>query len=105
MRLIYLKAPQVVVWLGEEADARHALDICRQWKGEGMARRNLKSDDVAVGPMVQDDETYATSKEDLDTYDALLSRPWWSQTWILQEVIHSNTVRAHIGHLQLTWTT
>jgi len=35
MRSIYLKAWQVIVWLGEEADAGRALGICRQWKDEG----------------------------------------------------------------------
>jgi hypothetical protein len=40
-------------------------------------------------------------KGDYEACEALFSRPWWSRSWILQEVAQNNPVRVMISPLQL----
>jgi len=37
--------------------------------------------------------------DELAACDEFFKRPWWSRTWILQEVIHGRAVSVHIGDL------
>ncbi|KAH6723599.1 hypothetical protein BKA61DRAFT_727461 [Leptodontidium sp. MPI-SDFR-AT-0119] len=82
MRSIYLGARQVVVWLGEEDDAKIALDYFQT----PYNKRNE-----------------ALSRTVFNACQALfLQRPWWSRTWILQEVLHHNPVLVHLGNIILS---
>ena len=89
MRGVYTGAEQVVVWLGEEHEPQTqqilpiSLACCRSFK---VRQRNSMS---AAGEQ-------EVSKS---CYDLFVSRPWWTRTWILQEVIHDRPVIACVGFL------
>lgn len=79
MRGIYTGTEQVLVWLGEEEDARIVLEFS------------------------DNDESYSNASPDVwDSASNLFSRPWWKRTWILQEVMHSRPVIVHIGAITIT---
>ena len=76
MRLIYKKASQVLVWLGEASeDSDLAMDL--------VAR---------IGTAEKDGESYLDYADDLPdnntrraALNALFRRPWWTRIWVLQE--------------------
>ena len=91
MHAIYKGAKRVVVWLGEEKDAKIALDYCD----------TIVRDQYGNIPLnVTNDESMRRACYSLfiDTKE----RPWWSRTWILQEVIHSREVMVYLGRIQMS---
>ncbi|KAH8672720.1 heterokaryon incompatibility protein-domain-containing protein [Tricladium varicosporioides] len=77
MRRVYLKARQVVVWLGEEEDSAEALRYCKYLEEDtGESPGDLGAQMLKIG-----------------ICQKLFARPWFSRTWILQEVIHDRPVQ------------
>lgn len=86
MRHIYVNAKQVLVWLGEEGDAKIALDFIQC----------LDEDDSNPGYFSDN------SQEKWDAcYKLFYQRPWWTRTWILQEVLHDTPVLVYIGTITI----
>jgi hypothetical protein len=86
MREIYTRAMRVIVWLGEEKDAKVGLDYC----------------DTLVRNKRGELPFYAKDKDKRKACDDLFSRPWWSRSWILQEVLHSGDDNVYIGRIRIT---
>jgi hypothetical protein len=68
MRDIYVAAEKVVVWLGEEGDAKVALDPCDTIN---------ENKEKQIYPDYSDTEFEAC-------YKLFYGRPWWRRTWILR---------------------
>jgi hypothetical protein len=83
MRGIYLSARRVVVWLGEEGNAKVAMAFCSK----------MQREDFRV--TWNEEPAYEACRE-------LFSRPWWTRMWILQEVLHHKPVEVYIGSLSIT---
>ncbi|KAF4629987.1 hypothetical protein G7Y89_g8156 [Cudoniella acicularis] len=81
MRRIYLKASRVVVWLGEEGESAEALDYCENI---------LQKTEESIGDL-------SSQILKIGACQKLFTRPWFSRTWILQEVLHHRPVDVHIG--------
>jgi hypothetical protein len=104
MRDIYMGAKRVLVWLGLEEDAKVALEFCEELQkirrmevsevyGEtGLVESEHAYDPWAVSSRYDEDELKWKACEALFT-----RRPWWSRTWIIQEVLHGVRVDFHIG--------
>ncbi|KAH6680778.1 heterokaryon incompatibility protein-domain-containing protein, partial [Halenospora varia] len=86
MRRVYLKARQVVVWLGEEEDSAEALKYCKNLvEKTGESLGDLSSQTLKIR-----------------ICQKLFARPWFSRTWILQEVLHDRPVQVLIGRTTLS---
>ncbi|PQE09516.1 Heterokaryon incompatibility protein [Rutstroemia sp. NJR-2017a BBW] len=77
-------AKRVVVWLGEVKNAKIAINFCERLLKEPPEFALLPGYDL----------------EWEACYELLVEMPWWSRAWIIQEVIHKNTVIVHIGNLE-----
>jgi hypothetical protein len=90
MRQIYVSAVQVNVWLGEEGDAKNAMEFCK------TLRRA-----IAYGQL----ESYDWDDELGNAWGACWSlfyeRPWWTRMWVVQEVLHPGDVVVYLGQLQV----
>ncbi|TVY37179.1 Heterokaryon incompatibility protein 6,OR allele [Lachnellula occidentalis] len=91
MRRIYLGAEKVIVWLGEEENAGIALKFCSLIQNGVSISRFQKE----VG------KNGLTIEEVWSSCNSLFGRPWWTRTWVLQEVIHSRPATVYIGNIQL----
>lgn len=87
MRDIYLATTQVIVWLGELQHAEITLDFLSRLPTD--ANGNID---------------YVYDKKDAPQWDAcsdlFYKTPWWSRSWILQEVLHNRDVIVYIGKIQ-----
>ncbi len=83
MRGVYTSAERVVVWLGEEHDTQpqEALSLFKE----------LDSGSKHIGIV----------ENALKSWHDIFSRPWWTRTRILQEVLHDRPVMAYIGQTQI----
>lgn len=91
MRRIYLGAENVVVWLGEEESAAIALRFC-----------SMIQNGISMSKLGDEIESQGLTFDLVWAYCSLLfTRPWFSRTWILQEIIHSRPATVHIGTIQI----
>ena len=109
---IFRKADRVLIWLGEAADGSDKLmenpghDFLPQYR-KGF-RRSIDSwiYESALGRMFfrrltgSAEEQYKTS---LDLWAASGRRPYWTRTWIIQEVMLAKDVLVHCGNYRVTW--
>jgi len=91
MRWIYLGAEKVVVWLGEEENAGMALKFCSMIQNGSSVTRFQK----------EVERNGLTIEEVWSSCNSLFGRPWWTRTWVLQEVIHTRPTTVYIGNIQL----
>ncbi len=87
MRQIYLASQNVVLWLGEEGSSAIALDFLEQ---------------LPLRPNKEDWEVdYTFSHNDIPKWEAcdqlFRKRPYWTRSWILQEILHHRDVIVYIG--------
>ena len=86
MREIYTHARRVLVWLGEEGQARKALQF---WED---IKRATAASEVHLHFEGHEAEWEACT-------DLFVNRSWWSRMWILQEVINDRDVHVYIGQM------
>jgi len=122
MRLIYEKAEQVLVWLGEEKDNSNlamqsmrtiaediGLDIldtdnpAMEWmpKPDG---RSLEAQASQPGPSMLVKEMVDADPEIFSAVLSLLIREWWQRAWVLQETAVARKVLVICGDAALSWT-
>lgn len=125
MRDIYLRAEKIVVWLGDNGkDARVALEFCRELKEyprfSGKGRMDIAEKVVkGTDPSLEENPSSSTERQILEKIrqnsllepeyhstswaacKELLSSPWFSRSWVIQEILHANQAVAVIGDLQL----
>lgn len=106
MKEIYSRASNVIVWLGEASkDSSDAVSLIKSittndtlkeayYKREGLTVTEAEIESFGL-PAPWDKEWLALDK--------LLSRPWFSRVWIIQEVIMSSMATFLIGGEQLAW--
>ncbi len=120
MREIYEKAKQVCVWLGEMRDADHTVlsNVLRAEKPGHVGRSDLSFSlsprnglwtGIWAGRFKKKSRLIshlsATSLHDLFLTDELrygevrelLSRPWWTRAWIIQEVVVAKKLEFFCG--------
>ncbi|EON67477.1 hypothetical protein W97_06731 [Coniosporium apollinis CBS 100218] len=120
MRQIYASSTGVVVWLGEaDAVSDRAMNFMRKlaMKYAEERRSNFKGIEKLKGTstpqislyltglkrgLVEEDRSYETWKSYQAT-DALLRRPWFRRTWIVQEVAVAPSVSVICGNQSLEW--
>jgi hypothetical protein len=106
MRDIYMGANKVLVWLGPEEDAKVALDFCEELQyirrmevNEVFGKTHSLNhghiyDPWAIWSRYEKDELKWKACKALFT-----GRPWWSRTWIVQEVLHGGRVDFQMGKI------
>jgi hypothetical protein len=94
MGKIYAGSEQVIVWLGEEDDARQAF----QSLTELIAQAKKMS--FEVFRIIWEGADFTATKL---ACDALFARSWWTRMWTLQEVIHDRPVTAYAGSSQINF--
>jgi hypothetical protein len=94
MGSIYASAQQVIVWLGEEEDARHAYQSLDEFiaQSEKIPREASR--------IIWNSADFAAAKI---AWESLFARPWWTRMWTLQEVIHDRPVTAYAGSFQINF--
>ncbi|MCJ1252949.1 hypothetical protein MMC24_000755 [Lignoscripta atroalba] len=93
MKSIYQSASRVLVWLGE---ARENSDLAMD-----LVPRigNVELDEIQME--IQDRET----EKGWDALLQLFRRPWWSRSWVLQEVVAARSdPLVGCGHKWLSWS-
>jgi Heterokaryon incompatibility protein (HET) len=90
MHMIYSKARQVMIWLGEAADGS---DLAMKYiRGDGSLRAK-----VLTG--FQPDLTI----EERNALAALIGRPYWTRLWIVQEILHARGIVVLCGRKSVGW--
>ena len=87
MRTIYPKARTVRIWLGAMTGEHANLSAFLDKASNGEAALDLLSEDDG-------------SKQGLL---CILSAPWWSRLWVIQEARLANAIVLHAGDLSITW--
>ena len=119
MRDIYRGAELVVVWIGEEsATSTRAIDFIRLMGNEnpdpsvGAEKKTCyPRAHIQYGwPILFPNYWYWSyagwsSNEDWETLDELVARPWWSRTWVVQEVWSARKVILQCGAAIIRWRT
>ncbi|KAF1917286.1 heterokaryon incompatibility protein-domain-containing protein [Ampelomyces quisqualis] len=84
---IYHSAQRVVVWLGDaDEDTCKEFDFAQTMLSDGMPMKpGLTADHVG------------------EIFVKLLSRPWFTRTWVVQEVALAKEASLHYGRIVLTW--
>ncbi|KAK4539277.1 hypothetical protein LTR36_000831 [Oleoguttula mirabilis] len=96
---IYTSANRVCVWLGENVDNAHLVfDHIARWKArcaEQKARGTFGSSDHLNRPHYEGPT--------LEAYHDMIQRPWFSRTWIIQEICFSHSAVVTCGPCEEDW--
>ncbi|KAI0136394.1 heterokaryon incompatibility protein-domain-containing protein [Xylariales sp. AK1849] len=90
MSLIYTRARQVCIWLGEDDD------------DSNLAIRFIKKDILKF----ENFDSVCSNKQNADNWRALLmlmQRPWFSRRWVVQEIALSQGATVHCGPENIQW--
>lgn len=91
MKTIYSNAVAVQVWLGSPSERSDgAMEILKQIF-QGVPFIEIKVGDS----LLQDDDLWSVIE--------LMKRPWWSRTWVRQELILSKRAFIHCGFSSISW--
>lgn len=100
MGKIFKSAQKVVVWLGDDADdSRAGIQLARHLLALAPA---INSTGISIG----DTEAFGLPKRGHRRWQALaavLRRPWFGRTWVIQEVVLNPIVELVLGQNMLTW--
>jgi hypothetical protein len=88
MRAIYIGASQVAVYLGESQDDSDSVMRYLQDLHEPV---DYPRQDITILPPTE------------DAWKSFFARPWFSRTWVLQEIINGRSVEIHCGDLSVPW--
>ncbi|RDW57305.1 hypothetical protein BP5796_12755 [Coleophoma crateriformis] len=122
MRNIYQAAESVLVWLGEGTEetgralswvASHSKDGEQDLKHLEQTARFIMDATPETPIEIEDDDSMGSGGLEaqdrriqlLAGFSDLLSRPWWSRVWVIQEAVVNSDVRILCGHSQVSWTT
>ena len=86
MRKIYKNAANVLIWLGDEADKSN------------MAIKLISQ--LSANP---DKDVHSWTAKEWRVLGALLSRPWFSRMWILQELGVASSATVACGSQSISW--
>lgn len=103
MKDIYASAQSVLVWLGPHLDGSAKLfDYIYLQLSGGVSRQ---AEDVRAS--MPDDSTGPldpTSNTDLlQPLTRLIHRPYWTRTWIIQEIVLAKNIRVFCGNSSVPW--
>ena len=100
MGQIFKRAVKVIVWLGEDYDdsragmqlAKQLLSIARYQPVSGLSSTELESHGLPK-----------RGHRRWNALSAILRRPWFWRTWVVQEVVLNPNVELVLGASMLTW--
>lgn len=96
MRTIYKSAVTVLIWLGDEADeSSSAIKLIPRVADDVPDR--VSADGVRRG------EIHSGTPEEWRALKALLTRPWFSRMWILQELGVALSATVVCGNQRISW--
>jgi hypothetical protein len=106
MTMIYKTAQRVIVWLGESRDGSdRAFDHLYRKASEmrpppTQTQRDDSGHEYASGNI---DPQISIATDISPEEIALLSRPWWSRIWVVQEIAVAQDVLVQCGKLTICW--
>jgi hypothetical protein len=94
---IFHSAQRVLVWLGEHAEGSEALFGGWPWKTGRLPARGIE--------LGRDQETVSAEEAEYRArvWTAFLSRPYWSRTWIIQEIVLARELLCYCGPDVASW--
>lgn len=96
MRKIYKSAINVLIWLGDEADeSSSAIKLVPRVSDDVPSR--VYPDGVRRG------EIHSGTPREWRALKALLSRPWFSRMWVLQELGVASSATVVCGNQSISW--
>ena len=110
MHLVYKHASAVIVWLGvPNLDSDKAFEFINQIEKDIRANQGTSEEELAV--TLADAALLASTKHFMSidyilawvALHNLLSRPWWTRSWTLQEVVMGKTVAVLCGTQLASW--
>ena len=120
MQRIYHSATKVIAWIGEDNGARDERAIEFLYELRSRAEQNFGLEHLGEEPIKSSSRaSRRLDKETLDWIESvtplgfmdsiwldfitLLSRPWFSRIWIVQEVVMGKSVTVQCGRHELEW--
>ncbi|KAN0108649.1 Heterokaryon incompatibility protein (HET) domain containing protein [Hyaloscypha variabilis] len=92
MKAIYSNAVLVCIWLGSPSPGSDdAMAILKQL-GQGTLLSKIRLGDRRL------------ENDDLESVIQVMRRPWWTRTWVRQELILAKRASLHCGSSSLEWT-
>lgn len=100
MGRIFTGARRVLVWLGHDYDnsekgmqlAEQLAAYCKRHRRSSFELHRTASNDLPQ-----------RGSERLSALSAILRRPWWLRTWVVQEVVLNPEVELVVGHKSISW--
>ena len=109
---IFFAAVMTRVWLGEAADDSNRymeaiagpglLSCPDENKFLGRARIILVGESACYNPSAAE-RNYMQEHPNCKSWHAMVVRPYWSRTWIVQEILLSENLEIHCGNRKLPW--
>ena len=125
MRSIYKSAEETLIWLGEDdGTVENALRLVvkivkKMTRLDQLTASDVSEDDISATAQEISDDLRNLSRpgrlvspsENLPSYDddawkalaSLVSRPWFTRVWVIQEVGVSPQATVHIGEHSMDW--
>jgi hypothetical protein len=106
MSTIYSKAVLVAIWLGDESEdtpkaVEEITNLLKQWVR--LARANNVELGADVTSHISPDDPFCLAVASSQAIWNILNRPWFSRTWIAQEVTWTQERKFFCGHFYFTW--
>lgn len=96
---IYSTATKVIIWLGEEdSNSTRAVELLDQ-----LGSRLEQSEMAGRRTRYKDSTRLPWTESDWEAIQELLTRPWFTRIWILQEVQLAREAVVYCGSAQISW--
>lgn len=99
MRDIYAKARQVIVWLGDDDESDEEAFDFLNW----LATSFNQNKEDQFGRRRQWLQIHRENTLQIEHTIALLQRPWFTRTWVVQEVASAQKAILVNGHKTISW--
>lgn len=122
MGAIYSCSEEVIVWLGEASDdSDAAADLINRlsksvgdgfvWESEERGSVGVSTDYIREVHATGDNTEFVLGElvnslidgETTKAFVALLNRPWWHRTWVVQEITLAKRAQVYCGNISFPW--
>lgn len=100
---IYKRAEMVIAWLGVSADGS---DLVFDWMNSISAEPDFEPEKVDIEEAFGIDKSviyYERTSPMIRALNKFVQRPYWSRTWVVQEIVSARNIRIHCGPCYTSW--
>lgn len=100
MANIYSRASRVLVWLGEASnDSDSAIKTSEKWTLEYCFDEDSPMHLDLISELLED----RFDQETWSAVQSLVKRPYWTRTWVFQEIMLGHDVQVKCGYKDMPW--